>query len=311
MIVDFEMPGVGGDFGDPYLVPFGADPDDAKAGLRPSELWHALQGNQAWVAVISNTTSNGSTLLNQAMIGPDAGQWLAAALPGSNVFVLAAASGDKVPIEGCDHGWHDKLSMGLDETYGTGHDLTFYDLTTTSLKTSELLMDDTNESCNFNPEVKYSGSVTPKTVMLQGSGVLPDPVLEIKSKFIPVVDPVVPLTSVMMSSTSNEAPMKPKSRWPSVLGFAAGGGCLAGGVVESVLFQQGVKKAKTTFSDSNVRQNFVNAEAATEAWQAEQTKLSTQGDLAIAGYACAGLGLTLGTVTWVLSSNSVGASVPF
>ncbi|HCC83529.1 TPA: hypothetical protein DEP96_01635 [Candidatus Uhrbacteria bacterium] len=314
VILDVDMLGVGQDFGDPYLVPSGATPDDVSTVLRPSDIMKAVQGNQAWVAVISNSMTDGVTTgSQQSLIGPDASQWLEASLPGSNVFVLTATRSDQLPNDLCATNYGSMLFNKLATRYASGHDLNFYELTQAAKEVTGItVVDAVNGSavCNFTPEARYSGSVTPKTVMLLGSGVPPDPVVvELAPKFTPVIDPTVPLTNVLMSSSINKA--KPKSRVPSVLGFAAGGGCLVGGVVESVLYMQGVKEAKQTFAEGNLTDNFSSEADMNTAYDATMAKLSAQGNTAIGLYACAGLGVGLGTTTLLLSDQTISFATSF
>ncbi len=312
VILNVDELGIGGDFGDPFVMPYGAVPDDVNGVLRPSEIMKTVQGSQAWVAVISNTMNNEVTSGGkEAFIGPDASQWLDAAAEGSNVFVLTAGTSQNLPSAPCQENFAAMLWGNLATRYATGHDLSFYELAQTAKELTNITIVNVvsgSTVCNFTPEAKYQGSVTPKTVMLIGSGVLPDPVIELQPEFTPV-DPTIPKLSVPMTSTLNE--VKPKSRLPSVIGFAAGGGCLVGGAVESVLFLNGVKQAKETFASDNLTANFSSEAEMDTAYDAAVTKLSAQGNTAIGLYACAGLGVGLGTTTLFLSGHTVGVTTAF
>ncbi len=299
VILDVDMLGVGGDFGDPFVMPYGAVPDDVNGVLRPSEIMKAVQGNQAWVAVISNTMNDDVTSGNkEAFIGPDASQWMESATTGSSVFVLTSSNVQNLPSAVCQENFGAMLFGQLTKNYATGQDLSFYDLNEAAKATAEvtLVQPTGSSSCHFVPEVKYQGNVIPKTVMFQGSGVLPDPVVELKPEFRPVVDPVVPLINVPMTATVE--PRKPK-HIDSAIFFGVGGACAVGSAVFGAIYANEVKENAVTFSDENVRDNFVNVEAADKAAIQAELEMTLSRNSAIGAGIGAGLFLAGGTITWL------------
>ncbi len=300
VIVYFELTGVGGDFGDPYLVGYKANPDDASLGLRPSEIMTALQGNQSWVAIISDDIGDGVTPGGQAEIGPSADQWIAAAKPNSNLFVLTAGDTTHPPNEECRaNTFGEQLGAGLEQKYASGQDLTGYDLSQLAPHDPSLGVviapSQSSTPCNFAPVAKYSGSVTPKTVLLQVSGIMPDPVAVLPPKFTPTVDLVTPMTSVPMTASIDQ---KPKHTVNKVM-LGVGGAFALGSVATGIVYANQKKTTDEEFSDANVRSNFANEEEAQQAAIVAGGKLTIDRNTTIGLAGCAAILVAGGTITWL------------
>ncbi|MBI1908332.1 hypothetical protein HYS28_02860, partial [Candidatus Uhrbacteria bacterium] len=170
-VVIIDGPWVGGDFEDPVLLTVDAKADDRKTGIRARDLLAQLDGGQEWVAVIAPTFAPGMTPSGESYIGLDADQWASFAPSTMNGYFLTShADVGTPPSATCNVRFTHVLGNSVNAHYGSGHDLTFDELTKLAKREAGL-----TPACGFAPEARYTGNLAPPRVMLVGSGILPEP----------------------------------------------------------------------------------------------------------------------------------------